>query len=94
MASGSRELTFKDALGEAMIEEMQRNKNVFLMGEDMRVFFGGGTFGITPKEKFLDQFGPERIRDTPIIPVRMGWTLGPTLYSFLNDIEKQRLENP
>jgi len=27
------------------------------------------------------------------IPVRMGWTLGPTLYGFLNDIEKQRLEN-
>jgi malate/lactate dehydrogenase len=27
------------------------------------------------------------------VPVRMGWTLGPTLYSFLNDIEKQRLEN-
>ncbi len=49
-----------------MIEEMQRDKNVFLMGEDMRVFFGGGPFGITPKEKFLDQFGPERIRDTPI----------------------------
>ena len=66
MTSGSRELTFKEAIGEAMIEEMERNKNVFLMGEDLRVFFGGGTFGITPKEKFFDRFGPERIRDTPI----------------------------
>ena len=66
MTSESRELTFKEALGEAMIEEMQRNKNVFLMGEDLRLFFGGGPFGITPKDKFLDQFGPERIRDTPI----------------------------
>ncbi len=66
LASGSRELTFKEAIGEAMIEEMQRNKNVFLMGEDLRIFFGGGPLGITPKEKFLDQFGPERIRDTPI----------------------------
>jgi len=66
LTSGSRELTFKEAIGEAMIEEMERNKNVFLMGEDLRVFFGGGTFGITPKEKFFDRFGPERIRDTPI----------------------------
>ena len=66
MATGSRELTFRQAIGEAMIEEMQRNKYVFLMGEDLRVFEGGGPFGITPKEKFLDQFGPERIRDTPI----------------------------
>ena len=66
MTSGSRELTFKEAIGEAMIEEMERNKNVFLMGEDLRVFFGGGPLGITPKEKFFDRFGPERIRDTPI----------------------------
>ena len=64
--TNQRELTFKEAVGEALVQEMQRNKNVFLMGEDLRVFWGGGPFGVTPKEKFLDQFGPERIRDTPI----------------------------
>ena len=65
MTNASRELTFKEAIGETLIQEMQRNKNVFLMGEDLRVFFGGGPFGVTPKEKFVNQFGPERIRDTP-----------------------------
>ena len=66
MSDQKREITFKEAIGEALIEEMRRDKNVFLMGEDLRVFFGGGPFGITPKEKFFDEFGPERIRDTPI----------------------------
>lgn len=66
MTNASRELTFKEAISETLIQEMQRNKNVFLMGEDLRVFFGGGPFGVTPKEKFVNQFGPERIRDTPI----------------------------
>lgn len=61
-----REITFREAISEALINELQRDKNVILMGEDLRVFFGGGPFGVTPKEKFLDQFGPERIRDTPI----------------------------
>jgi len=66
VTNATRELTFKEAIGEALIQEMLRNKNVFLMGEDLRVFFGGGPFGVTPKEKFVNQFGPERIRDTPI----------------------------
>jgi len=66
LSDQKREITFKEAIGEALIEEMRRDKNVFLMGEDLRVFFGGGPFGITPKERFFDQFGPERIRDTPI----------------------------
>jgi pyruvate dehydrogenase E1 component beta subunit len=45
---------------------MARNPRVFIMGEDVRVFYGGGPFAVTPKERFLDKFGPERIRDTPI----------------------------
>jgi len=61
-----REITFREAISEALINELRRDKNVILMGEDLRVFFGGGPFGVTPKEKFLDQFGPERIRDAPI----------------------------
>jgi pyruvate/2-oxoglutarate/acetoin dehydrogenase E1 component len=66
MVNVQRELTFRQAVGEALIQEMNRDKNVFLMGEDLRVFFGGGNFAVTPKEKFLDQFGPDRVRDTPI----------------------------
>jgi pyruvate dehydrogenase E1 component beta subunit len=45
---------------------MAKNSKIFLMGEDVRVFYGGGPFAVTPKEKFLDKFGPERVRDTPI----------------------------
>jgi len=66
MATSPRELTFRQAISEALVQEMQRDDKVFLMGESLRVFFGGGDFGVTPKAKFLDQFGPERIIDTPI----------------------------
>lgn len=61
-----RELTYRQAIGEALAQEMAKNPKIFIMGEDVRVFYGGGPFAITPKEKFLDVFGPERIRDTPI----------------------------
>ncbi len=66
MSQSPREITFREAVTEALAQEMQRNKNVFLMGEDLQVFFGGGPMGVTPKEKFVDQFGAERVRDTPI----------------------------
>lgn len=61
-----RELTFKEAITEALIQEMERNEKVFLMGEDLQVFYGGGPFGVTPAEKFVKKFGPERVIDTPI----------------------------
>ena len=66
MTQGSREITFKEAVGEAMAQEMERDGRVFLMGEDLQVFYGGGPMGVTPAEKFFKRFGPERVRDTPI----------------------------
>lgn len=68
MAEGKkiRELTFKEAITETLTQEMERDETVFLMGEDLGVFYGGGPFGVTPAEKFLKKFGPERVRDTPI----------------------------
>lgn len=57
-----REITYKQALQEALREEMRRDERVFLMGEDIGVY--GGAFGITLG--FLDEFGKERVRDTPI----------------------------
>jgi acetoin:2,6-dichlorophenolindophenol oxidoreductase subunit beta len=62
----SKEITYKEAITEALFEEMERDSRVFLMGEDLRVFFGGGPLGVTPSERFLKRFGPERVRDTPI----------------------------
>jgi acetoin:2,6-dichlorophenolindophenol oxidoreductase subunit beta len=64
--SKTKEITYKEAITEALFEEMERDPRVFLMGEDLRVFFGGGPLGVTPSEKFLKRFGPERVRDTPI----------------------------
>ena len=62
----TKEISYKEAITEALYEEMERNPRVFLMGEDLRVFFGGGPLGVTPSEKFLKRFGPDRVRDTPI----------------------------
>ncbi|MCL5996818.1 MAG: alpha-ketoacid dehydrogenase subunit beta [Chloroflexi bacterium] len=57
-----RELTYTQALREALIEEMQRDPNVILMGEDIGNY--GGVFKVT--EGLIGMFGPERVRDTPI----------------------------
>jgi 2-oxoisovalerate dehydrogenase E1 component len=59
---GSRELTFAQALNEAMAQEMARDPSVFLMGEDV-----GATGGIFQVSKgLMERFGAERVRDTPI----------------------------
>ena len=57
-----RELTYSKALREALTEEMARNPDVLLMGEDIGVY--GGVFKVT--EGLLARFGPERVIETPI----------------------------
>jgi len=57
-----REITYKQAIQEALREEMRRDERVFLLGEDIGVY--GGAFGVTLG--FLEEFGKERVRDTPI----------------------------
>ena len=57
-----REITYLEAIREAMIQEMERDETVFLIGEDIGVY--GGAFQVT--NGMLEQFGPERILDTPI----------------------------
>ena len=56
------ELRMREALRDAMAEEMRRDPDVFLMGEDVGVF--QGAFKVT--EGLLDEFGERRVRDTPI----------------------------
>lgn len=51
-----------DALRQALIEEMERDENIVLLGEDIAVF--GGGYRVT--EGLLDMFGEERVKDTPI----------------------------
>lgn len=57
-----RIITFGEAVREALAEEMTRDSRVFMMGEDIGNH--GSVFKIL--EGLLDQFGPERVRDTPI----------------------------
>jgi 2-oxoisovalerate dehydrogenase E1 component beta subunit len=55
-------MTYLQAISDALRHEMRRDPSVFLLGEDIGVF--GGAFKIT--QGFLDEFGPERVIDTPI----------------------------
>ncbi len=57
-----REITYSEAIREAMAEEMRANPSVFLMGEDVGVF--NGVWGVSAG--MLEEFGHERIRDTAI----------------------------
>jgi 2-oxoisovalerate dehydrogenase E1 component beta subunit len=56
------EVTYLEAIREALSEEMARDENVFLMGEDIGAF--GGAFKVT--EGLMDRFGDSRVIDTPI----------------------------
>src|SRR5690349_2010114 len=60
----TRQITYAEALNEALRGEMQRDPAVFVMGEDVAVWGGGGIFGVT--KGLAEEFGTERVRDTPI----------------------------
>ncbi len=58
-----RKITYRDALREALREEMRRDPSIFLLGEDIGRYWGGA-FKVT--EGLAEEFGDERVRDTPI----------------------------
>jgi pyruvate dehydrogenase E1 component beta subunit len=55
-------ITMREAISQAMWEEMERDPNVFILGEEVGVW--GGSYAVT--RGFYDHFGAERVRDTPI----------------------------
>jgi len=55
-------MTMREAISQALWEEMERDPNVYIMGEEVGVW--GGTYAVT--KGFYDHFGAERVRDTPI----------------------------
>jgi pyruvate dehydrogenase E1 component beta subunit len=55
-------ITMREAISQALMEEMDRDPAVFIMGEEVGVW--GGTYAVT--KGFYDKYGPERIKDTPI----------------------------
>jgi pyruvate dehydrogenase E1 component beta subunit len=62
MSAGFTEMRTRDALNRALREELANDPSVIVMGEDIGAF--GGAFAVT--KGLLDEFGPERIMDTPI----------------------------
>lgn len=58
----SREIYYSHAIREAMAEEMERDSNVFVLGEDIAGY--GGAFKVT--QGLAERFGTERVRNTPI----------------------------
>jgi 2-oxoisovalerate dehydrogenase E1 component beta subunit len=58
----SKELTYLEAIREALVEEMRRDPKVFVLGEDVGPY--GGAFGVT--QGLFDEFGEMRVVDTPI----------------------------
>jgi pyruvate dehydrogenase E1 component beta subunit len=57
-----KNMTIREALSTALRDEMIRDERVFIMGEEVGVW--GGTYAVT--RGFYDEFGPKRVRDTPI----------------------------
>ena len=63
-----REIQFREALREAMSEEMRRDEKIFLMGEEVAEY--NGAYKVS--QGMLDEFGPERVIDTPIAELGFG----------------------
>jgi pyruvate dehydrogenase E1 component beta subunit len=62
-SNGKTEIkTYRQAISDALMEEMERDERVFIMGEEVGVW--GGTYAVT--RGFYDKFGEKRVRDTPI----------------------------
>ena len=59
---GTRELSYLEAIKEAMAQEMERDERVFVLGEDVGLI--GGTFGVT--RGLFQRFGKDRLMNTPI----------------------------
>lgn len=59
---GMKEVRFRDAIREAMVEEMRKDNNIFLMGEEVGEY--KGAYKVT--DGMLDEFGKKRVIDTPI----------------------------
>jgi len=62
MTEAAREITYRDAVREAIRDALIADPRVFLMGEDVGRY--GGCYAVT--KGLLDEFGPDRIRDTPL----------------------------
>jgi pyruvate/2-oxoglutarate/acetoin dehydrogenase E1 component len=81
-----RSLTYQQALSQALREALANDPSVFLMGEDIGVY--GGLYRVT--EGLVQEFGPQRVRDTPITePAIVGFGVGAALTGMRPIVELQ-----
>ena len=72
-----RIITYREALREAIRDEMRRDERVFILGEDIAGY--GGTYAVT--KGLIDEFGEKRVRDTPLAEeVITGLAIGSALH--------------
>jgi pyruvate/2-oxoglutarate/acetoin dehydrogenase E1 component len=83
MAKG---ITYVEAISAGLREEMQRDEDVFMLGEDIGVY--GGAFGVT--KGFVEEFGPERVWDTTLAESAIiGNAIGAAMYGLRPVAEMQ-----
>lgn len=81
-----REITYGEAVQEALAQALREDDRVFLMGEDIGIY--GGAFGVT--KGLLEEFGEERVRDTPISEIAItGAAVGAALLGMRPVVEMQ-----
>lgn len=82
----AKPITFVEAITEGLREEMQRDPDVFCLGQDIGVY--GGTFGTT--KGLIDEFGPQRVWDTPLSETAIiGNAIGAAMYGLRPVAEMQ-----
>ena len=82
----SQQMTYAAAIRQVLQEEMRRDQRIFLMGEDIGIY--GGAFGVT--RGLLEEFGEDRVRDTPISELAIaGCAIGAALSGMLPVAEFQ-----
>jgi 2-oxoisovalerate dehydrogenase E1 component beta subunit len=82
-------LTYLEAIRQGMEQEMERDRRVFILGEDVGTY--GGAFRVT--QGFLEKFGPERIIDTPISETGLiGAAIGASLFGMRPIAELQFID--
>ncbi|GBD30195.1 2-oxoisovalerate dehydrogenase subunit beta [bacterium HR32] len=85
----TRELSYAEAVREALRQAMEQDPGVVLLGEDIGTY--GGAFGVT--DGLLEQFGPERVRDTPISEAAItGCAIGAALTGLRPVLEVQFMD--
>jgi 2-oxoisovalerate dehydrogenase E1 component beta subunit len=83
------QVTYLEAIREALWEEMEADERVFMLGQDIGTY--GGAFRVTAG--FLDRFGPERILDTPISESAMvGAAIGASMMGMRPVVEMQFID--